>query len=235
MHRLHAMLTIRTPTPDPARSRAFYQALGYTPVEGGDGLVVTDGQVVVVIDADRRARPGVTLHGEDRWRSALDALRALTPLHEAEAGWLLNDLAGCWIRLVSTPSPAAGGGPDAGPSILGDFAGLSLEATDVRRTAAVWQALGFTVSGGGVEQPWVALRDPHGFAVSLMRPLSCPHLFFSPSLTYFNGGRNLQVIEEIRAAGVAIAEEVTVFNDEGVVDNVILQDPGGYGIFVFND
>lgn len=71
--------------------------------------------------------------------------------------------------------------------------------------------------------------------VSLMRPLNCPHLFFNPSLTYFNGGRNPEVIAAIRKAGVPISEEITHFNSRGEVDNVILRDPGGYGFFVFND
>ena len=68
-----------------------------------------------------------------------------------------------------------------------------------------------------------------------MGPCCCPHLFFNPSLTYFNGGQNLPVIKAIREAGIPIAEEITHFNEEGVVDNVVLRDPGGLGMFIFND
>ena len=64
---------------------------------------------------------------------------------------------------------------------------------------------------------------------------SCPHLFFNPSLTYFNSGRNPEVIAGIRAAGIPISEEITIFNKEGRVDNIIIRDPGGYGFFLFND
>ena len=54
-------------------------------------------------------------------------------------------------------------------------------------------------------------------------------------MTYFNGGNNLAVIQDIREAGIPITEEITQFNDRGEVDNVIIRDPGGYGFFIFND
>ena len=58
---------------------------------------------------------------------------------------------------------------------------------------------------------------------------------YNPSLTYFNGGKNLPVIAAIREAGIPITEEITHFNEDGIVDNVILRDPGGYGFYIFND
>jgi len=72
-------------------------------------------------------------------------------------------------------------------------------------------------------------------AVSFMQPNSCPHLFFNPSMTYFNGKNNLPIIAKIREAGILITEEITHFNQEGIVDNIIIRDPGGYGFFIFSD
>jgi len=72
-------------------------------------------------------------------------------------------------------------------------------------------------------------------AVSFMQPNSCPHLFFNPSMTYFNGKNNLPIIAKIREAGIPITEEITHFNQEGIVDNIIIRDPGGYGFFIFSD
>ena len=54
-------------------------------------------------------------------------------------------------------------------------------------------------------------------------------------MTYFNGQKNLAIIEEIRELNIPIAEEITYFNSEGTVDNIIIRDPGGYGFFIFND
>ena len=88
---------------------------------------------------------------------------------------------------------------------------------------------------GDLEKGWAAFANDDGFKLSLLGPGSCPHMVINPSLTYFNSGKNLDVIAEIRGAGIPIAEEITHFNTEGVVDNVILRDPGGFGFYVFND
>ncbi len=68
-----------------------------------------------------------------------------------------------------------------------------------------------------------------------MKPNACPHLFFNPSLTYFNGKNNIDIIAKIRALNISITEEITHFNKEGKVDNIIIRDPGGFGFFLFND
>ena len=44
-----------------------------------------------------------------------------------------------------------------------------------------------------------------------------------------------QLIQKIRDLKIPITEEITVFNDQGVVDNIIIRDPGGLGFFIFND
>jgi hypothetical protein len=63
-----------------------------------------------------------------------------------------------------------------------------------------------------------------------MKPFSCPYLFYNPSLTFFNGKENNpKVIQKVRD----LTEEITAFNTEGIVNNVIIRDPGGFGLFVF--
>jgi hypothetical protein len=69
-----------------------------------------------------------------------------------------------------------------------------------------------------------------------MKPNICPHLFFNPSMTYFNGKEgNPKVIAKVRELDIPIAEEITHFSKDGSVDNIIIRDPGGYGFFLFND
>ena len=79
------------------------------------------------------------------------------------------------------------------------------------------------------------MRSKAGDSISLLQALQCPHLFFNPSLTYFNGSRNPKIIESIKKQNIEITEEVTEFNSKGEVDNIILRDSGGLGFFVFND
>lgn len=105
----------------------------------------------------------------------------------------------------------------------------------MEKAIQIWQLLDFKQTMGGVEQGWICLTNEAGFTVSLMKPYSCPHLFFNPSLSYFNGADNLAVIEKVRATAIPITQEITHFNPKGIVDNVILRDPSGLGFFIFSD
>jgi hypothetical protein len=87
-----------------------------------------------------------------------------------------------------------------------------LETTDIVKFIKVWQNLGFKKTMGSLEQGWITFQNGDGMGVSLMKPMSCPHLFFNPSLTYFNGKKNPEIIQKIRELGVPIAEEITHFN-----------------------
>ena len=120
-------------------------------------------------------------------------------------------------------------------SELGNFAGVSLETTAIKNSIQFWNILGFEQNMGSIESGWVSLVNKDGMSISLMAPLICPHLFFNPSLTYFNGTNNLNVIKEINARSIPITEEITHFNKEGIVDNIIIRDPGGLGFFLFSD
>src|SRR5690606_15097168 len=110
----------------------------------------------------------------------------------------------------------------------------TLESIGINRSFKIWELLGFKHTMGSADQGWVGFSNDE-LSLSIMKPQTCPHLFFNPSLSYFNGKENLNVIQKIRDAGVSITEEITHFNKEGIVDNVIIRDPGGYGFFIFSD
>ena len=105
----------------------------------------------------------------------------------------------------------------------------------MEKSQAVWEAIGFSLTMGTPGDAYIVLENSDGFPVSLMQPLNCPHLFFNPSMTFFNGANNPKIIDKIREAGLPITEEITHFNKQGIVDNIIIRDPGGYGFFLFND
>ncbi|NNF75479.1 MAG: hypothetical protein HKN00_09860, partial [Flavobacteriaceae bacterium] len=144
------------------------------------------------------------------------------------------DPSGSWIYLLN------GAGPEldisaCGPPIIGNFAGVSLESVDINKSVKLFQILGFKVTMGAIEQGWICLANADEFTVSLMKPFACPHLFFNPSLTYFNSGNNPAIIAKVRELQIPITEEITHFSKDGSVDNIIIRDPGGLGFFVFND
>jgi len=224
---------IVTPTPLLQDSLRFYDKLGFS-LTSSETHLVTDGQVLIQIDPDRYARAGIVLHAND-WTTLTNALPASTPNQKIEDGHLVHDPSGVRVILKQGEGPST---PfeHGSKSVLGNFSGVSIEAADMESSVLFWKTLGFAVTMGDAAQGWVSLAAEGCPGISIMRTLMCPHLFFNPSLTYFNGKEgNPKVIAAVRKAGIPITEEITHFNKEGMVDNIIIRDPGGFGFFLFND
>lgn len=225
---------IHTPTHNLKESLSFYQRLQFLILSRENPTIVTDGKIMVEINPDRFARAGLKLIRED-WSAELNGLSSIANVVPLDDGYLLSDPNGVRIYLTTRKLDIDYEYPDQPFALTGNFAGVSLESTDLQRCVAFWELLGFNLAQGTVDQGWLTLSDGGNIEISIMKTLSCPHLFFNPSLTYFNGKNNLEHIDKIKAAGISIAEEVTCFNQEGIVDNIIIRDPGGYGFFIFND
>ncbi len=223
---------LQSPARDLPASLSFYDKLRFQTLNDGGPCVVAESGVAVLLNPDNFARPGLVFHRAS-WDKEVAQIEKTRRVHTQPDGHLVADPSGVWIYLKTTATPISKL-PDSS-SLLGKYAGLCLETTDIQRSLEVYQTLGFEVDKGDAEHGWVACKNEDGMGISLMGPGCCPHLFFNPSLTYFNGGQNLPVINAIREAGIPITEEITHFNEEGVVDNVVLRDPGGLGMFVFND
>lgn len=225
---------LQTPTNNLSQSLDFYTKLNFRVLSKENPTLVSDGNAVIEINPDRFARAGVKLYKSD-WSSIAKQLKEKTNVLSIKDGYLLSDQSGVWIYLMESNSTIKFNLGEYENSSLGNFAGLSLETTDIQKSIEVWEILGFSKTMGSIEQGWVAYENQDKMGVSFMQPNSCPHLFFNPSMTYFNGKNNLTVIAKIREAGIPIAEEITHFNKKGIVDNVIIRDPGGYGFFIFSD
>lgn len=225
---------IITPTNSLTNSLDFYHKLNFTTIEHGSMKLVTDGKVIIEINENSFTRTGAKLFRES-WKEVVKSLQDSMKVIIIENGYLINDGNGVFIYLMEGNSGVEIDSESLEKSTLGNSMGLSIEAFDIEKTIDIWSRIGFSKVMGSIEQGWLVYSNKDGLSVSFMQPNSCPHLFFNPSLTYFNGKNNLQIIEKIRQSGVAIIEEVTVFNQEGVVDNVILRDNGGLGFFVFSD
>lgn len=228
------IVTIHTPTNNLQESLDFYQKLNYQLISEENPCLLTDGKAVIEINPDRYARAGIKCY-KDSWTEEVKQLKKLTTVHPIENGFLFNDFNGCWIYLIEGNLDLELESSDASFGMTGNFHGLSLESGNIPKSLEIWNALGFAVKMGTIEKGFILLQNEEGFGLSLMNPLTCPHLFFNPSMNFFNGENNLTVIENIRKAGIPIAEEITFFNKEGIVDNIIIRDPGGYGFFLFSD
>ncbi|MEM7552115.1 MAG: hypothetical protein AAF363_20695 [Bacteroidota bacterium] len=228
------MITIHTPTNELSKSIAFYSDLNYELVSASNPCLFKDANTFIEINPDRYARAGLKMY-KNSWASEIQKVEALTKVYKVANGYMLNELNGCWIYLIENVFDFPTNQSNSSPAIPGVFVGLSLECTDMELSVPIWEILDFETVQGDFSSGYMTLASAEGFRVSLMKPLTCPHLFFNPSMTFFNGKDNLKVIEEIRKADVKITEEITHFNTEGIVDNIIIRDPGGYGFFIFND
>ena len=225
---------VQTPTNNIKESLDFYSKLGFKIVSDQSPTLLSDGKALIEINPDRFARAGIKLRNAS-WKETAGKLEKIIPVIKTESGYLLSDPNGVWVYLEEATHLPDFDLSHILPSVLGNFAGISLETISIEPSMEIWQLLGFSKSMGSVEQGWLALTNKDSMTVSLMKPLSCPHLFFNPSLTYFNGENNLAIIEKVRQLKIPITEEITYFNDKGIVDNIIIRDPGGYGFFIFND
>jgi hypothetical protein len=211
----------------------FYRKLNFEVISQNSPTLVTDGQALIEINPDRYARGGIKLFKES-WSDEITELTKLTAVIPSEECNIISDPSGTWIYLMEGKLKSAFKPQEKCFGLTGNFSGLSLETTDINQSLHLYEILGFKKVAGDLEHGWISLSN-NNFAISIMRPLSCPHLFFNPSMTYFNGKENRTVIQNIRNAGVPITEEITQFNKEGIVDNIIIRDPGGLGFFIFND
>lgn len=223
---------IHTPTPDLKKSIDFYTRLGFFVDKTSEPTLVSDGDIVIEINSDRTARVGMALYGR-KWGDVIPKLKS--PTHPCKGGHVCADPSGVWVYLMDGDASVIDR-KDFPTTILGKCMGVTIETMDMVRSLAFWETLGFTISMGKAESGWVVVSAEGCPGVSIMKPLMCPHLFFNPSLTYFNGNEgNPIVIDKVRKAGIPITEEITHFNKEGIVDNIIIRDPGGFGFFLFND
>ena len=227
--------TAVSPTPSLAKSIDFYTRLGFKNISAlADKPVFTDGSAIIEIDANRHARAGVRLYSND-FSTQVKELEKLTTITEQDGAYIFQEPAGSWVYLQPGVPHFSKGDAEIPKSLAGNFMGVGFEVFNITIAIKIWEVLGFKITMGSAEQGWISLGDNHENSLSLMLPYKCPHLFFNPSFTYFNGKENEAAIRSIMEAGIELTEEITYFNKEGLVDNIIIRDPGGFGFFIFSD
>ncbi len=225
-------LFLQTCTAHIQLSKNYFAALDFELEDRGDCTLVYDQQMQILIDHHRSGRKGLTLIKEN-WKKEIEAINQLVCVIKRENVHYFISPSGTFFALKSEAEMDI---PDTQTNcILGSYAGVSLETLDLEKSMKILQALGFEQSSGSMDQGWISCKDQDENAISLMAPFTCPHLFINPSGTFFNSGGNPQIIAEVRKRKVPIFEEITAFNAKGDVENIIMQEPGGLGFFVFND
>lgn len=224
---------IQTPTNNLNKSLEFYKKLNFKPILSEYPNIFTDAKVFIEINPDRYARLGIKFLN-DSWESVINKLNKTNSVIKIDSGYMVQDNNGIYIYLIEDKANINIDKEGVSTSILGNFAGLSIETLSIKDSIKFYQILGFNVVAGDENSSWVSMTNEN-ITISFMLVNTCPHLFINPSLTYFNGKKNLDIINSIRQLKINFAEEITHFNEEGLVDNVIINDPGGLGFFIFND
>ena len=226
-------LTMQIPTANLNQSIVFYKKLGFEIRTQGLKILAIDSQICNEINQERTARIYIQLHQNSRNNSLLQ-LKDRTPIIKIEEGYLITDPNGIWIKLIEKTLNEKAIRSNS-KSLLGNYGGVYIETLDVSKSYEFWSLLGFSSTSKDFSKGWIEIKSEAGDSISLLQAQQCPHLFFNPSLTYFNGFRNLEIIESIKKHNIGIREKVTEFNSKGEVDNIILRDSGGLGFFIFND
>lgn len=206
---------IQTPTPNLSKSKDFYSTLGFSIISKESPTLFSDGKCIIKINPDLFSRAGVKLYNVS-WEKTIDELDKITSVQKIDDSYLLSDPSGTWIYLIESDENFDYDLANIKSSFLGNNAGLSLETTDIALSIKIWKFIGFTKQDGSLDQGWITLTNSEGITVSLMKPNTCPHLFFNPSLTFFNGVNNISIIEKIKSLNIPITEEITHFNKEGI-------------------
>lgn len=222
---------VQTPTPNYKVSVDFYEKIGFKSFIKNDKTYMHSNGIIIEINKDKFSRAGLKCL-RNNWDTFLSDKGLIEKATKTQNGYLITSPSGCCIYLeeVEIDIPENNIQP-----LIGNYGGFALETNQIEESVEFWIKFGYTKTMGDVNQGWVALSNNEGFTISLMKHLCCPHLFFNPSLSYFNGKENNAIIERIREVKVEITEEITHFNPDGIVDNIIIRDPGGLGFFIFND
>jgi hypothetical protein len=222
---------IQTPAPNYAKSCEFYNKIGFESIIKNDKTYVYSKGVTIEINKDHFSRAGIKCFGTN-WDVFLKERELTDNATKTKNGYLITSPAGCCVYLED---PIDDLPENNTKPVIGTYGGFGLETNQIEESLDFWSKFGYKQTMGNIEQGWLILSNDEGFKISLMKHQCCPHAFFNPSLSYFNGKENLAIIENIRNLTIEITEEITHFSAEGVVDNIIIRDPGGLGFFIFSD
>ena len=204
-------LIVESPAPNLEKSLSYYKKIGFQSSAWKNGGLCQSKSVTIFLNPDPYSRPCLNLFGAPE--EAIEVSPSGT--------WIKLEQENIDIPLVNKES------------LLGNYGGVCIETLNLKTSFIYWQAKGFM---GQLEQNvnWCSLKNKNGDLISLLKAKSCPHLFTNPSLAFFNGSNNKTIIQQIKSLQFPITQEV-FFGEETTADNLILNDPGGVGFFIFND
>ncbi len=232
---------IHVPVKNLSQSLDFYTKLGYQKVKANDEeAFITDGCIILHLNNRTGVGHGLTFYVEDLEAQIKTLKKANLParlnLHE-DASYkeiLVEEPNAVGIRFL-----AKGEEPvfsdlnlEGALSHCGAHYGIGIMATEFVAAIDFWEALGYKLSSGNRESKSYVEMTNDTIPIGIYREGSCPHLFITPSLTYFEKDM-ADRIALLKSKSVVFVEEITQFNEKGIVDHAIWAAPDGLHAFLF--
>lgn len=235
---MHQIIT-QIAAPDAEESLAHYRKLGYQEHVLSDAMYLFfDKASSFILNTARDARHGLRCFVDDIEMARRD-WQEITVLYDSDGGFFCTDPNGVYLFFQSrTDSAQILNKTDANEHCLcGVNYGLGIESGRFDTSLAFYTHLGYKSDKPANEKTaYITLTHDAGPPITLFKPNTCPHAFYNPSFTFFNGKEgNKKVIEDLTTAQVTIRQGISWFNPDGEVDNIIISDPGGFHSFIFND
>ena len=204
-------LIVESPAPHLKESLPYYKKIGFQCSEWKNAYLCQTKSLTIFLNPDPYSRPCLNLFGAQEKKTTVSP-------------------SGTWIK--ERKEKIKYSNIDT-KSLLGNYAGTCIETLDIEAYFIFWQAKGFK-GKLNLNASWCELENENGDRLSLLKANCCPHLFTNPSLAFFNGPENSTIIQKIKALRLPVKQEV-IFGEESSAENLILNDPGRLGFFVFND
>lgn len=228
---------IHVPVQNLKDSLAFFAKLQYSIIlESELDAYITDGCIVLHL-APKKMAAGYTFYVEKletqlaQLKEAGVACRLNLNQDSSYQEILVEEPNGVLVRFLQSADEPHLEKVEAS-SICGAHYGIGIMAEDFVSSIDFWESLGFKLTNGTRESKSYVEMTNDTIPLGIYRPGSCPHLFENPSLTYFEKDM-ADRIAKAKAAGVEFVEEITQFNEQGIVDHAIWKSPGGLHAFMF--
>jgi len=154
---------LESPLLEKDKSIAFYTKLGFEISREKDIYIAKESRFIILLNPATTSQPTLHVYGAKETKSFFGPSGTLIHLNKEKCPYTLGQK----------------------QSILGNYYGVSLETASLQDSYSLWRKLGFK----GTYSPtpgWIELNKA-GQHLSIQQSNQCPHLFFNPSLTFFNG------------------------------------------------
>ncbi len=231
-------ILIQSPAPNLEASIGFYHKLNFVQTYQKDLVhIFSDAAIDIMVNGASSTRLSYVVFTKE-----IDGLKQRLPetakLFNHDTGLVTTDPNGVRVYIYPFESnPTLDKSGIREKNVCGNNFGTGIETGRFDDSIQFWHALGYSTNNEITDKTqYATLVQDDCPAITLFAPGICPHAFYNPSLTYFNGKEgNPKVISALLKLGISPVEEITIFNNTGEVDNIIISDPGGLHAFIFND